>query len=679
MWGNKLYIIVLVIFTIISVIYTWPIFQNINNMGVLDWDYYSSYQEIARLSILNFKQIPLWTPYHCGGNILFAYPLLSMPSLSFFLILLFGTIIGLKIGILLHLIIGLFGMFLLCRHLKLSIVSSFLAAFVFLLSSQYALQLSIGNISYLGIILLPYLLLFYLKSIKDIKFLILAVLFLALIAFNGASYEFIMIILFIFIYSLFKLFFQKKYIIIRILMLIIVLTFLLGSLKFLLILDVMIENPDRLEYYNEVNSVKTFFTGLLDRNQAEINKDDLYNAYTTPIKNRPFPPWHDYGMYIGIIPSILIILSLFSKFKEKWVLITTSVIFLILYFGDASPINLWGFLHLFPVFDSLRTISRSHWIFIFTFSILAGMGLSTLKLILKNKGILKICSMLIVLFILLDLILVNSPIFKGAFVNNVEINKEKNNFHQILNNYSYNNYSESSIYLAYLKNKGTLNCHENFYIASAISAIDSKSKLYKGEFYLKEENGNISLIYFSPNKIKVHLNISKKDLLVINQNYHKGWKVKEGEVKPYYGLISANVEKGEYDLIFYYLPNNFLIGLLISILTILLMIYIYKHPIILNYKLLVFLILISILLISYVYYDNAKFKIDNEYYKKIIKEEDDQSVIKIPYLNYQDKIASLIKEQPGLYFLRSPNKFNYDIIKQDFKANRAIIKLNGLF
>ena len=330
---KKLYIIVLLIFTVISIVYTWPIFQNINNMGVLDWDAMSLYYEVVKSSIIDFHQIPLWSPYSCGGDFLFASPESPMISLQLALVLLFGTIVGIKIGFLLHLIIGLFGAFLLSRYLKLGILSSLLVAFIFLLSSQYALELSIGYIGHAGIAFLPYIFLFYLKSFKDIRFVILTVLFLILMFFTTAVYEFIMVILFLFIYSLFKLLFQRDTRAVKIFMLIIILTFLLGSVKFLSTLDVIKENPTKSEIYSEGNNIKIFLVGLLDRNQAEMHKDDLYNAYTTPIGKRPLPPWHDYGMYIGIIPLILIILGLFSKFKEKWILISTSIISLIFYFG----------------------------------------------------------------------------------------------------------------------------------------------------------------------------------------------------------------------------------------------------------------------------------------------------------------------------------------------------------
>ncbi|MEK6869367.1 MAG: hypothetical protein AABX74_04010, partial [Nanoarchaeota archaeon] len=84
------------------------------------------------------------------------------------------------------------------------------------------------------------------------------------------------------------------------------------------------------------------------------------------------------------------------------------------------------------------------------------------------------------------------------------------------------------------------------------------------EAYMLENNRTQKITYFSPNKIRVRTNES--GTLVLNQNFANGWKVKNGEIKNINGLIGAEVEKGQ-EAVFYYLPNSFIFGSVVSIIS----------------------------------------------------------------------------------------------------------------
>jgi hypothetical protein len=89
---------------------------------------------------------------------------------------------------------------------------------------------------------------------------------------------------------------------------------------------------------------------------------------------------------------------------------------------------------------------------------------------------------------------------------------------------------------------------------------------YKGEVYLENGRGVIDLTNFSPNKIKIKLLADNEERLIINQNFHKGWRANNNlKVEPYNGLISMKVNKGIYNIELYFLPNDFLIGMIISL------------------------------------------------------------------------------------------------------------------
>jgi len=91
---------------------------------------------------------------------------------------------------------------------------------------------------------------------------------------------------------------------------------------------------------------------------------------------------------------------------------------------------------------------------------------------------------------------------------------------------------------------------------------------YRGEVYLLRSNEGVSIKSFSPNKIVVDFTVDNEDILIVNQNYYTGWKVKKGlktmQAEPFNGLISTRIKPGHYEITFYFMPTSFLVGLFIS-------------------------------------------------------------------------------------------------------------------
>ncbi len=80
--------------------------------------------------------------------------------------------------------------------------------------------------------------------------------------------------------------------------------------------------------------------------------------------------------------------------------------------------------------------------------------------------------------------------------------------------------------------------------------------------------GAARISYFSPNKISVEVESTRADDLVLNQNYHRGWRVESaGAVTPAIsrdGLIAAPVEAGSRTVVFSFRPKSFVLGLLLT-------------------------------------------------------------------------------------------------------------------
>ena len=76
--------VALIIFTIISIIFCWPIFHNFSNIGFMDGDWYVFINSVFEKTVKEFHQVPLWNPYYFGGNVAIAnqeFPFISLTTI----------------------------------------------------------------------------------------------------------------------------------------------------------------------------------------------------------------------------------------------------------------------------------------------------------------------------------------------------------------------------------------------------------------------------------------------------------------------------------------------------------------------------------------------------------------------------------------------------------------------
>ncbi len=566
----------LVIFALIALVFVFPIFKDIQNWGTNDWDQHFFYYESARKSIVDYNQFPLWNPWYCGGSALFAHPESSFLYPLFIVNLLFGTVIGLKIQIFLHLIIGMFGMWLLSKHFKLAPFSSYLPAIIWMLSSWFASRMFVGHALYLSFTLLPYVFLFYLKSLRKIKFVIISAMFLVLMILGGGTtYPFLLTALFLGVYSFFKSLKNKSIIPIRNLMIIFVVFVLFGAVK-LLPGFAFVKEVSQPMVDEQPSGFNTLYNSLFSRDQGY--KSRIYYAETSfkekyysgnelvefDVKGRAVWAWHEYSAYIGIIPLLLFLVAIFVYFKRYWDLIITSFVFMVFYLG--YKFFLWRLLTYLPLVKSLHGPSRAIMVFVFILAILAGLGASFIEKTKKIKFSKKHYVIIaLILIVLIDLFSISAPIYSKIFNVNPLDMKERDDFLQVMVEDKY-----ISQFPNLLQNVGSVNCYERVHPAYAAAPIMYSNRtlypLYNGEAYLFSNN-KTQEFEFSPNRFTVDVDTAKEDKLILNQNYFDGWKVKGKEVEQFLGKASVSVSSGDKEVSFYYIPNIFIIGLIISVIS----------------------------------------------------------------------------------------------------------------
>ena len=130
--------------------------------------------EVPAITLFEYGQFPLWNPY-CGGGIsLIGNPQAGYLSPIFIFTALFGVAAGLKIAVLVHTFLGLWGMWLLTGHLKITGPARLAPPIIFIFSGSYALHLAAGHIVWLPATLLPLFFLAFLRGLQSRPWLFLA-------------------------------------------------------------------------------------------------------------------------------------------------------------------------------------------------------------------------------------------------------------------------------------------------------------------------------------------------------------------------------------------------------------------------------------------------------------------------------------------------------------------------
>lgn len=564
---------ILAVFLLLTLAITHPIFKNINNIGVRDWDAALGQDEILRLTILKYHQIPLWNPYVSGGVPFLGDPLI--PALSPFQLinLVFGVLYGNKIQLLLWYLICLYGMYYLCKTLKLSEAACFVGAFTFALSSFFSLHWSVGHVIIVtSASLIPWLFLFYIRALTNRVNIIYCSIVATLMFFVGGGYILVISFMGLFIFALTFSYLNKTYKPLLYLCVIGILLLGLGAIRWLPMIENMLISPRVIEEgdyvggyqnmlfvgYPTLTQLKYAFVGIPQ--SKFVTNEQFTNGY-----------WDDYGMYIGYISLILAAIGLYTWHSKggrlvKISMIIIGIIGIVLSFGTGANVMIvWHALHHLPLFASIRYPTRFALLTLFALSILSAYGMSYLSSKIKNKYIILIICTLVAI----NLIYVDSSPFNETFTLTPLSSPHPNNTftqtNSIVKVMRYGN-----LYESVLNNHGVKNYYASLrqFSSQTTEVLSVYNINHKGEAY-SPGTKDVTITYWSPNKIVVSVNSTIDTMVIINQNYYSGW---QGSNKSN-NVLWASVPAGNSIVEFRYMPTSFIVGALITIISIICLIY----------------------------------------------------------------------------------------------------------
>ncbi len=558
------------IFLAVTVIFTFPIYSKLTNLGIHDWDQHVFYEAVPRATILQYTQFPLWNPWQCGGNVMLANPQSSFLSIHFPVTLLFGEVMGTKLAIPLYLFIGLLGMWFVCRKCEMTPLASYFAPIILMLSGIYAIRIAVGHTNWFHLAWIPWIFFFYLKAEEKWIHFIPASFLLALIFLGGGIHPFVIAFVLLGVYALVTTLadwkkYKAKPIIIFALLFILWIPF--AAVKFFPMIAVYEEMLPLEQTDIQPISTAILFDALT--NNEKTITDVYYTEYSTDNENADssFPwYWHEYYGYIGLIPLILFITTAFFLFRRyaRYIL-SVAIIGVIILSQQLFP-KIWHSIQSLPFASIFHGPSRFLFAVVFFIALVIGFGMSWIENKKIKAGQLLVAVLL--LFIVGDLITSNAHYMTEGFSVDAKEDIEKKEFYTI--------YAEpeesSSQYQAFKNNNGIWNCYERFHPLQVALPKESSAREqygnYHGEAYFYETNEALEISEFSPNKITIH-STNQEGTLMLNQNYVSGWKVTiDGEKSAAIntdGLLSVKIRAENKEVVFYYLPMSFIIGLFLTI------------------------------------------------------------------------------------------------------------------
>ena len=566
---------------LIATLFSLPLFEHLGYWGIQDWDWFLLYDGVTRDSVVRHGQVPLWNPYMKGGMPLLANPESNILSPSFLVQLLVDVVVAAKINIALHLFLGLCGTYCLARHYRLGVVASCLAALVFMLNSMYALTLTVGMEWGYAIAYLPWAFYFYLKAAENFSFTLAASLVLAVMWLSGGVYPFTIGLLLLGTHGLLAVVFREYQWQRTTLLLITIygLTFLLGAVKFFPAIEFTQQYTRHSDLYAGY-SLESLGYGLFGRDQTLAA---ILDKSREPGFWRGFSQSMDeVGMYIGVIPFALALVGAWFGRRVYRTLLIALAIFLWLSLGNRSePFALWSLLREVPPYSIMRSVERFRFVVVLVIALLAGSGLQVLVDRLaqsqKKRQWSALTGVAITSLVLVDLFLVNGPIFKDAFPIPPIETPENHAFLQIggfpeydrngprtpESNPLYTTYGAA--FPAFLAKAGSVYGYESIPVPEKAIILDSPE--YRGEVFLEGTGGTASYRLWSPNRLVVDLQAEGEGLVVINQNYYPGWRAKGMQVEQVRGLLAVRVTPQVTTVELSYRPTSFLLGAITSGLT----------------------------------------------------------------------------------------------------------------
>lgn len=546
--------LLLVIITPLVLIGFW---YSPDTLGLSDWDYYFSLHHSWRQIILDFKQLPTWNPWTCGGTAGLGDPEFSVFTPTFGLELLFGEAAGLRLAIFLSVIVGSLGMLTLAKRLRLSPQGGLVAALGVWFGSVNLLEIVEGHVNIFSAMWIPWIFwalisAYWTPSHRRWKYTVLLAVFLAATFYQGGIYLLMYTALAFLILPWLT---RHPLQMLRIMVVSGLLALGLAAFKMIPVLAWLKDFPDKV-YANTTYTLPYLYDILLARH--------LHGTQVIPNQGTG---WHEYGAYIGPFIVGLALVGASKGRRSRLVRGLVIAALLALLLSSSGPL-------LKPLFDHVPFIPRSAIARVILFaviplSLLAGIGLDAVRR-WSRSGLL--LGAVLVALAGLDLFGVAYALSLQAFVLPDVVRSLPHSPYPLAFTVKtfltrYHGDDHTRAYAAVRAGYGALNYCSVLGPNAGVKPIEDE---LGGPYLIFEHpTSHGRLLAWSPRSATVEATAVEPDTISLNTNYARGWKVNGQPARNIAGRVGTALQPGTVTLKFTYHAPGFVTGAVISLLTLL--------------------------------------------------------------------------------------------------------------
>lgn len=535
-----------------------------NRIGAThDEHYFLMHEEVARRTILEFLQLPVWNPFFCGGIPELANPQSTFLAPDFIFRLLAGTVVGRKLAILFMMVVGMEGTYRLSRRWKNSALGSILAAIVFSTSGWFSEFIRIGWLNFFtGCHLLPWAILFFSQAVerRHLKKCIGAAAIIAWMLFCGGTYTVPYAVVTLFVLSVFYTWIRLKkrpwrmhvFYTWQVFAAVGIVSVGLGAIRLIPLANLLISFPRRW-YAPEQNSVWSLVRVLLGQDVPGLSE-----------------------MQIGGISFALMLFGvlMFDRLSRRYFLM--SVLFLLIAAGNFAPWSPYALIDHMPVFEDLRRPEGYTVVLALFWSLGSGRGLSLLEhyatkslrmaawvgvgrlLWLRTTAQLSITAVMLAIgtYVVADAI-DSRKVTYGSVFRDAPIHRYQDEFRQTIGN-------RWDAHVWPFISRGTLACFEE---TPFPQAADLRGDLSAEEYPLDETLASVTRKRWTPHRIDLDVNARKATTIIVNQNYNTAWRSTVGKAFSLRQRLAVRVPRGSYQMSIVYRDSLVYLGAFVSLLT----------------------------------------------------------------------------------------------------------------
>lgn len=521
----------------LSIAFCSPLFAHPTAVGAMDWDQHLFYYAQVIKNVVEYAQPPFWSPWYCGGNVMWQNPQTALLSPAYPLATVAGLPLAMKLNVVLHYWVGFIGMhLLLTRVLRMSFLPLVVyLASVFTLAGGHVMHVAVGHTVFLPAFYVPVILYFLIQAVQTqaVRPALWAGGGFALMVYNGGLHIVWMTVPAIATFAAALAFTMRSWRPIVVAMVVGVAGAAYAAPKLLPV--VLFVGSDRFWDARDP-------TARPDR----MTLDMIVRAYTDPSQDigskysalEQQHDWLEYGDYVGTLAAFLMVASIIwfllvpgapdPQFRTLGTpFAVTALVFLVLSAGEFSRFAPAALLRHLPFFSSFRIPSRYTVIVALFGSLAAAMFVRVLVEKITWTATARLVVTMVCLVGVLQLALVNHTHFRNKFSGpplqpGFRVLKGTG---MLVRDEFVNPYQPNAPMLhALMNDKAVMWCYEVIQLKRG--ADDVRPLVWT------DGPAKVSSVAFTPNSVQFSaIGGSDRTRVFLNQNYSAGWRSDAGPVR----------------------------------------------------------------------------------------------------------------------------------------------------